>query len=134
MQRVLSIETTVEKLHADIMKVLNEYADEVDHKSDECVRKVSQKGALALRRVSPRRSGTYAGGWTYKVVTKRLGTEGIIYNSKRPGLAHLLEHGHATSNGTGRKYDDTPAHVHIKPVEEQLIKDFERTVKVELSK
>lgn len=127
--------SAADRLHDDIMKILNEYVDEVDRTSEECVRKVSQKGALALRRVSPRRKrngGTYASGWTYKVIRKRLKTFSILYNRKRPGLAHLLEHGHVTRNGTGRTYPRTPAHVHIKPIEDQLVREFERQIKVSL--
>lgn len=124
--------SAADKLHDDIMKILNEYADEVDRKSAECVRKVSQKGALALRRVSPRKSGKYASGWTFKVEQKRLKAVGIIHNAKRPGLAHLLEYGHVISNGTRRVYGDVPAHVHIGPIETQLINDFERQIRVSI--
>lgn len=126
--------TPIERLHDDIMKILDEYTDDVDRKSEECVKKVAQKGALALRHNSPRKSGKYADGWTYKVQKTRLETNAVIYNAARPGLAHLLEHGHATRNGDGRRYDDTPAHVHIAPIEEQIAEDFEKTIKVDLSK
>jgi hypothetical protein len=44
-----------------------------------------------------------------------------------------LEHGHVTRNGTNRSYDDTPAHVHIAPVEEELITYFQKQIKVDLS-
>ena len=46
-----------------------------------------------------------------------------IYNAKLPGLAHLLEHGHAKVNG-GR----TAPRVHIAPVEKKLIEEYERNV------
>lgn len=125
-----SMEVGVDQLHSAIMNVLEEYSEEVERKSGECVRKIAQQGAKTLRSVSPRKSGDYAGGWTYKVEQKRLDTEGTIYNSKKPGLPHLLEYGHATRNGTGRIFDDTPAHPHIKKVEEQIIEDFEKSIKV----
>lgn len=124
--------SAADKLHDDIMKILSEYVDDVDRKSAECVRAVSQKGALALRRVSPRRSGRYASGWTFRVERKRLKSAGIIHNAKKPGLAHLLEHGHVTRNGTGRNYPRTPAHEHINPIETQLINEFERQIRVRL--
>lgn len=124
--------SAADKLHVDIMKILNEYVDEVDRKSAECVRKVSQKGALALRRASPRKSGKYASGWTFKVEQRRLKAVGIIHNAKRPGLAHLLEYGHVTYNGTARHYPPTPAHVHIGPIETQLINDFEKQIRVSM--
>lgn len=128
-----SLEVGVDQLHSAIMSILEEYSDEVERKSKECVRKVAQQGAKTLRSVSPRRGGSYAGGWTYKVEEKRLGAEGTIYNSDKPGLAHLLEHGHVTRNGTARTYDDTPAHPHIKSVEEQIIADFDKSIKGEIS-
>ena len=125
-----SMEVGVDQLHSAIMNVLEEYSEEVERKSGECVRKIAQQGAKTLRNVSPRKSGDYASGWTYKVKEKRLGAEGVIHNKNSPGLAHLLEYGHATRNGTGRIFDDTPAHPHIKKVEEQIIEDFEKSIKV----
>ena len=124
--------SAADKLHDDIMKILEEYSDEVDRASEECVKKVSQKGATALRRVSPKKSGTYAKGWTYKVERRRLYAAAVIYNKNRPGLAHLLEYGHVISNGTRRVYGDVPAHVHIQPIEEQLISEFSRQIEVQL--
>lgn len=128
-----SLAVGVDQLHSAIMSILEDYSEEVERKSGECVRKIAQQGAKTLRSVSPRKSGDYAGGWTYKVEQKRLGTEGTIYNSKKPGLPHLLEYGHVTRNGTGRVFDDTPAHPHIKAVEEQIISDFEKSIKGEIS-
>lgn len=127
-----SLEVGVDQLHSAIMSILEDYSEKVERKSGECVRKIAQQGAKTLRSVSPRKSGDYAGGWTYKVEKKRLGAEGVIYNKDRPGLAHLLEFGHVTRNGTGRVFDDTPAHPHIKAVEEQIITDLEKSIKVEI--
>ena len=126
----VSVEVGVEQLHSAIMKILDDYSEDIDRKSEECVRKVAQQGAKTLRNVSPRRNNKYAPGWTYKVEKKRLGAEGTNYNKDRPGLAHLLEFGHATRNGTGREFDPTPAHPHIEKVEEQIIQDFEKSIKV----
>ena len=123
--------TPIERLQADIDKILEEYADEVGQKSEECVKKVAQKGVKALRNNSPG-SGKYAKGWKYQLETSRLETVATIHNSK-PGLPHLLEHGHVTRNGTNRSYDDTPAHVHIAPVEEELVQYFQKQIKVDLS-
>lgn len=128
-----SLEVGLDQLHSAIMTILEDYSEEVERKSGECVRKIAQKGAKTLRGVSPRKKGEYAGGWTYKVEKKRLYTEGVIYNKDKPGLPHLLEFGHATRNGTGRVLADTPAHPHIKAVEEQIIADFENSIKGEIS-
>lgn len=122
-----------DKLHDEIMKILGEYVDDVDRKSDACVRKVAQKGRLALRKASPKQEGEYAKGWSYRVTRKRLDTTAVIYNGAKPGLPHLLEYGHATRNGTGRTYPPTPAHPHIAPIEEQIDKEFNRSIVAELS-
>ena len=129
----VSVTVGIDQLSSAIAKILNDYAEDVDKKSDECVKKVAQKGARTLRMVSPRKSGKYAGGWTVKMEKKRMYSEAIIYNKDRPGLAHLLEHGHAIRNGTGRYFGDTKANVHIKPVEEELNNEFEKQIKVSLS-
>lgn len=125
--------TPIERLQSDIGKILEEYTEDVERTSEECVKKVAQKGAKALRNSSPVRSGKYASGWTSRVETSRTESVGIIYNKARPGLAHLLEHGHVSRNGTGRTFGRVPEHVHIAPIEEEIAQEFERLIKVELT-
>ena len=124
----------LEGLSDAIAEILQEYATEAERGTKECVQKAAKAGVKALKETSPKQSGNYASGWTSKVEEGRFGANAIIYNSKKPGLAHLLEHGHVTRNGTGRTFRPTPAHVHIKPVEDQLVADFENQIKVVLSK
>lgn len=120
-------------LRAEINKILSEYADEVDKVSTECVRKVALKGAKELRNTSPKgRSSDYAKGWSAKTEVKRLSASSVIYNKNKPGLAHLLEHGHVTRNGLDRTYPKTPAHVHIEPVETSIAEEFEQTLRRDL--
>lgn len=126
--------TPVERLQADIDKILEEYADEVARTSEECVKKVAQKGARALRQASPRQSGGYASGWSVQTEKSRTDAVSIIYNKNKPGLPHLLEHGHVTRNGTGRAFGRTPAHEHIAPIEEEIINEFQRTLEGDLSR
>lgn len=126
--------TPVERLQADIQKILEQYVDEVERTSAECVKKVAQKGAKALRSASPRQSGQYASGWSTKTEISRTDAVSIIYNKAKPGLPHLLEHGHVTRNGTGRTFGRTPAHEHIAPIETEIIEEFERTLKGDLSR
>lgn len=68
-------------------------------------------------------SSGYALGWSAKNMSVRHRSRWVIHNKNAPGLAHLLEHGHAQVSG-GR----TPGRIHIKPIEEQLIKDYEENV------
>ena len=65
----------------------------------------------------------YALGWSAKNMSVRHHSRWVIHNKSAPGLAHLLEHGHAQVGG-GR----TPGRVHIKPIEEKLIKDYEENL------
>lgn len=117
----------VDRLAAEIEKILTEYGDEVEENVEEATKRVTKAGAKAVRgnaRGSFGGTGKYASGWTSKFETGRLSSQGIIYNGDLPGLPHLLEHGHANRGG-GR----TPGRVHIAPVEQQIIKDFEKAVK-----
>ena len=120
----------VDRLAAEVEKILDEYGENVQQNLGEIVKAVSKNGAQTLRSTSRGAfggSGKYAKGWTSQAVTGRLSAQGTIYNKDLPGLPHLLEHGHANRNG-GR----TPGREHIKPVEEALIKEFEQKVKSKL--
>lgn len=116
-----------DRLSAEIRSILDEYAVEVTGNVSEAVKKVTRAGAKALRAESrqtfPNGTGRYAKGWKSKLDTKKRTAQGVIYNADLPGLPHLLEYGHANRNG-GR----TPGRVHIKTIEEQVVKDFTREV------
>lgn len=120
----------IDRLSAEINKILTEYGNEVQENVDDAARRVTKAGAKAVRgnAQSTFRIGNgeknYAKGWTSKFETGRLSAQGIIYNKDLPGLPHLLEHGHANRNG-GR----TPGRAHIAPVEQKIIEDFEKAVK-----
>ena len=117
----------IDRLSAEINKILTEYGDQVQQNVDEAAKKVTKAGVKAVKGNASSTfggSGKYASGWTSKFEKGRLSSQGIIYNGTVPGLPHLLEHGHANRNG-GR----TPGRPHIAPVEQQIIKDFEEAVK-----
>ena len=116
-----------------ISDILEEYQTEIDRGTKECVRKVAKAGVQALKEVSPVRTGEYASGWASEIKDGRIGATATLYNAKKAGLVHLLEHGHVTRNGTGRTFGRTPAHVHVKPVEEQLMADFQEQIEVVIS-
>lgn len=112
-----------DKLSDAITDILNEYQAEETITMDEAVKKVSKAGAKELRAASRRTfggTGQYAKGWTSTVETGDHSAQGTIYNEKVPGLPHLLEHGHAKRGG-GR----TEGRPHIKPIEEQVVAQFE---------
>lgn len=112
-----------------IQNILSEYGDEIDKCVSDAVKDVTKAGANAVKQEAKSKfggTGEYAKGWTSKVENGRTGSEGIIYN-KKPGLPHLLEKGHAKRGG-GR----VAGREHIKPVEEQIVKEFEGKVKAQI--
>lgn len=126
---------SVDEMADALAELFADYTTEVNDKLRDATKTIARKGANAVRasaRANVGGTGRYAAGWTYKAEDKRLSTSAVIYNKDRPGLAHLIEHGHVTRNGTGRTYDRTPAHVHIEPVEEQILKDYLNEVRMTL--
>ncbi len=126
-ERVVRMSATpIDKLDAAIMKILNEYSENITENVQEAAKKVTKAGVKAVKGNSRAFGGTgnYAAGWTSKFESGRLSGQGFIYNQTVPGLPHLLEHGHALRNG-GR----APGRAHIKPVEEEVIKKFEKAVR-----
>lgn len=122
--------TPLDKLDAAINKIMTEYSEEVTRSVDSAAKEVAQAGVKALRaaaRADFRGSGKYAKGWKVTAEGDYLHTSYILHNASLPGLPHLLEYGHAKQNG-GR----VPGRVHIKPVEEKIIADFEKLIEKSL--
>lgn len=116
-------QVTIDGLAEAVQDILSEYGEQAARTVKEAVAGIAKTGATAVATAAGSAVGglgKYAKGWTSKVTEQRLGAEAVIYNKTVPGLAHLLEHGHVTRNGTGRVYPRTPAHPHIAAVEEKL--------------
>lgn len=121
---------TLENLGDAISDILQEYAGDISRNIPEITERVGKEGVKAVRnnaRSKFKGTGKYARGWSADVEHKRLSTTVTIYNRTLPGLPHLLEHGHANRNG-GR----TSGRVHIAPVEEKLVKKYEKEIINEL--
>lgn len=101
------------------------YRENVVETMTEVVPQVAKEAAKKLKQTSPKGvSGKYAKGWAVKVEKGRISVGATVYGkSGTYQLAHLLEHGHATRNGTGRTFDDTPAHPHIAEVEKWAVNE-----------
>lgn len=113
---------TADTLADAIKDIMEEYRADVTASLREVVHDVAKKGAEAIRNDSKTKfrdvklsKGRYATGWTAKDADGRLDARSYIYNSKYPGLPHLLEYGHLNRDGSR-----TPGRPHIEPVEEQL--------------
>ena len=125
----------IDRLTAEVEKILDEYGDNVRENLGDIVKQMSKKVAATLRSQSKTtfNGKDYAKGWTSQDETGRFSAQGTIYNKDLPGLPHLLEHGHALRRG-GRSIGkgSVDGREHIKTVEDALIKEFEQKVKSKL--
>lgn len=105
---------------ADVVaKYLREYETEATEKLTETITEVAKESVKKLRSSSPKRTGKYAKGWTYKVEKGRMNNVATVYgNDPTYRMAHLLENGHAKRGG-GR----TAPITHIEPVEQWAVDD-----------
>jgi hypothetical protein len=124
----MATKVTIENLDTAIQGILQEYEDDVSANLDEITRKIGKTGVKALNNASKSNfdGNKYNKSWTSTAEKGRLYTT-VTLHSKLPGLPHLLEHGHAKVNG-GRVKGRT----HIEPVEQKLVKEYEREVKAKL--
>ncbi len=105
----------IDDLADAIIQELQEYSEEVAEQLREEVKIVAKECAKDIKNNAPVDSGDYKKGWKAKVVHESNNDiRVIVHNSKKPQLAHLLEHGHAKVGG-GR-VEGKP---HIQPAEER---------------
>lgn len=115
-------------LESAVNEILDDYKEDLDKDNDKNVESAAKRAVKLLREQSPKRTGSYARSWKYKTEGKGsrlVPTISTVHNDKHYRLTHLLEFGHANKGGTGR----TPAHPHIKKVEEQVAEEFYRDEK-----
>ncbi len=114
-------------LEKAIQSVLEEYASEANEIISEEANAVAKETVKKLKATSPKNKGGYASGWTSKTERSAKVSTATVYNRKKPGLAHLLENGHANRNG-GR----TQGIRHIDPAAEAAEKNFLNRLKERL--
>ena len=108
-----------------VSDILSEFSTDVTKAAQEAVTEVAKESVKKLRQTSPRKTGKYAAGWTYKVEKGTVTNSATVYGKRNTyPLAHLLENGHAKRGG-GR----TAPIVHIKPVEEWAISEVEKKIR-----
>jgi len=112
--------TTVDNMSNDIMKILNTYNQLVDDKVEKSVASVAKIAKSEVRLTSPTKTGRYGNSWRIKSDKSPRFSGAVIHAGDRQyGLTHLLEHGHALRNG-GR----TRAFPHIGPTQEHAEANF----------
>ena len=120
----------VDKLADELARALTEYSQEVADGIKKAADDVTKEAVSSLKKTSPVLTGSYAKGWSRKTqYESRSAKRNTVYNRTDYQLTHLLEHGHASRNG-GR----VAPKVHIKPVEEKAVADFEKTVRGAIEK
>lgn len=113
----------------DIQEILGGYSSELDDALYQEAEKIAKEGVQKLKSTSPinkkktAHQGKYSKGWRMEI-ERGFGTvEATIHNKTDYQLTHLLEKSHLTRNG-----GKTTPKVHIAPVEEQCIKEFEERI------
>lgn len=115
------------KVNADtfgdtLTKQLDQWGEGVRKASREDCRAIGQDTAKALRSSSPRLTGRYRSGWTSSMEDRGSYYTVRVYNSKSPGLTHLLEHGHGGPH-------PAPAHPHIERAANEAFAELERRMR-----
>ncbi len=117
---------TIEGLKGAIDDILEEYNDTVRRANPQAVRRVANKCRNQIKAAAP--GSVYPGTWATKVTKKGEEHFEITVYSRKPGLPHLLEHGHIIKRN-GKVYGRTGAKVHIKPAEIQAIANIEKELR-----
>ena len=114
----------------DIMRILEDYREEVTEAVTKTVPTVARDATKKLKNESPKRTGEYAKHWKYTVNKGRLSPGATIYGDAPTfRMAHLLENGHANSGG-----GSTAPVVHIYPVMEWAYDEVSNRTMRELEK
>lgn len=116
----------LEKFAAELEKIVAKYGEDIQEHSKEVVRTVARKGVQAVAQEADAKGighGRYSAGWKAQIEQDRMVASATLYNV-RPGLPHLLEHGHMLRNG--RRSTGKP---HAGPAEQMINEFFERTMR-----
>lgn len=118
-----------DKMADVIADILNDYEQDVSEAIEKTSKNVAKDVVKELKRGGGYQGGEkFNAGWTSKTEKTRLETITHVYNRTFPGLAHLLEFGHATRGG-GRK---TTAFNFIAPINDEVadkfVQDFAKTL------
>ena len=115
---------------AAIAEALAEYDQEIADATKRITDQVAKEAVDALKKSSPKLTGSYRKGWRKKqsYADKRT-KRNTVYNETDYQLTHLLEHGHASRNG-GR----VRAIQHIAPVEQAAIEALQERIEAAASK
>lgn len=112
----------------ELQNILTAFSQDVQDEYETELDRITKEAAKKLKATSPKDTVSrrhYANGWTVKRENTGHVKTFIVYNKTKPGLAHLLEFGHAKVNG-GR----VAAIPHIKAVETWAIQEAEHAAEI----
>ena len=100
MAKTVSATVSIDHLADAVADLITEYAGSCAEEVKECVDAAAKLCVKRVKELSPRDRPEYYKGWTQKIDTNTsMSKTRVIYNSKFPGLVHLLEDGHANRDG-----------------------------------
>lgn len=123
-------------LQEQMEAILREWNQTTGTKAVRSFREAAELATNILHETSPKKTGDYAKGWEWTERGNLSGTrsrqrdgvfnigEYVVYNATDWQLTHLLEKGHANPTAGPGKRKRTPPHEHIKPAEQESIKDL----------
>ncbi len=124
----MSERVSIDRMADAIMEGLTEYAGLATDGMKAAVQKSAKTVKSEISANAPKRTGKYAGSWTTKKTRESSDALEITVYSRKPGLPHLLEHGHAKRGG-GR----VAARPHIAAAEQHGIEQLEQEIERSLS-
>lgn len=107
----------------EINDILNEYSSDIQEGITADAQRVAKEAKAELKNTSPKRTGEYRKGWRVKTEKGNGYVDCIVHNATDYQLTHLLEKPHLKRNG-----GMTTPKVHIAPVEQKAVKQYERDV------
>lgn len=123
----MSLKVSVDQLSRAIVSELENYSNDICSEIKTAAKKTGKECANEIKKKAP--GNEYPKYWRSKAIYEnKYGIIVACYNSKKPGLAHLLEYGHVISNGTRRSFGNTGSFPHVKPAEINAIQKFEKMV------
>lgn len=129
-ETVATLRINSDGLQKAVEGILAEYGTDVKEALEKAAKDTAKDVVKDLRKGGGYNGGeAFNKGWTSKAEASRFGTSYTVYNSTKPGLAHLLEFGHAKRNG-GR----TRAFNFIAPVSDSLDQKLEAAFQKNLDK
>ena len=107
----------------EVVDILNDYSRDIQKGIEEDGEQVAKNAVSELKNTSPKRTGDYRKGWRKKKEEGFQSFTYIIHNATDYQLTHLLEKPHLKRNG-----GLTTPKVHIAPVEQESIREYEKMV------